>query len=108
VWFAYRGKAILTSLYWIVAVQMLTAMAKADGMKEAFATIDLVAIKALFPSKQWNVSQLKMQELDAERTGELKAKKFAGKESLILMFAIMIILVIVCIMLIVVAYYFTH
>lgn len=108
VWFAYRGKAILTSIYWLVAVQMLEAMAKAGEFEEAFGTVDLVAIKALFPIKQWNVSQLKMQELDAERTGELKAKKFAGKDSLILMFAIMIILVVVVIMLIAVIYFFTH
>lgn len=108
VWFAYRGKAILTSLYWIVTVQILDGMAQAKEFKDAFATIDLVAIKSLFPFRNWNQSQINAQETDKERKGELKAKRFAGKESLILLFAIMIVLVVVVIVLVAVAYYFSH
>lgn len=105
VWFAYRGKAVLTSLYALVALQILEGLSKMPELKDAFAVVDVVAIKALF-SEQWNESQINAQESDKERKGELKSKKFGGKESLIMMFAIMIILVVVLIMLLVVAYYF--
>jgi len=106
VWFAYRGKAILSSLYGLAALQVLEGISKLKEFQVSFAAVDILAIKALF-SEQWNESQLNAQETDAERVGELKAKRFAGKESLIMFFAVMILLVVVLIMLLVVAYYFS-
>lgn len=105
IWFAYRGKAVLTSMYGLVALQLLEGASKIKEFKEAFAPIDINAIKALF-SEQWNESQMNAQEADKERKGELKARKFAGKDSLIIFFAFMILLVVVIIILLVVAYYF--
>lgn len=106
VWFGYRGKAILTSIYGLIALQIVDEMAKTkiEQFKTLFATVDVLAIKSLF-SRQWNESQINANETDAERTGELKAKKFAGKESLILIFALMIMVLVLAIIFIVAAYY---
>lgn len=105
VWLAYRGKAILASLYGLAALDMLQAMSQAKEFKEAFSAVDVVAIKALF-AEQWNESQINAQETDAERKGFLNAKKFAGKESLIMFFVVMIVLVVLVICLIAAAYFF--
>lgn len=105
IWFAYRGKAVLASLYGLACLQIIEGLSKAEEFKTAFSTIDVVAIKSLF-SEQWNESQLNAQETDAERVGELKSKRFAGKESLIMFFGVAIILVIVVIILLAVAYFF--
>lgn len=105
VWLAYRGKAILASLYGLAALDLLTAMAQAKEFKDAFAAVDVIAVKALF-GEQWNESQINAQETDAERKGFLNAKKFAGKESLIMFFVVMIVFIAVLICLIAVAYFF--
>lgn len=121
VWIGYRGKAIITSLYGLVALQILEALvddsknqakelkdkAKAEMEKSLgliFATVDILAIKALF-SRQWNQSQVIACETDSERAGEIRAKKFGSKESLILFFGVMICLVVVVIILMAAAYY---
>lgn len=114
VWLAYRGKAIMTSLYGLAALQLVETLCnlkkEAQGnealksIADAFAVVDLLAVKDLF-SQQWNESQLNAQEADKERKGELKAKKFAGKESLVLIFALLIVVVIVAILFIVTAWY---
>ena len=105
VWVAYRGKAILASLYGLAALQVLEGLERLPEFKESFAAIDVVAIKSLF-SEQWNESQINAQETDAERVGELKAKRWGGKESLLIVFVVMIIFVVALIMLLVVGYYF--
>lgn len=105
VWFAYRGKAIMASLYGLAALQIVEGLSKAENLKSVFAPVDIVALKSLF-AEQWNESQLNAQEADAERIGELKAKRFAGKETLIMVFAVMIVLVVLSIMLIAAAYFF--
>jgi len=111
IWFAYRGKAVLASLYGLAALQILESIDKLEKdlpkLKEAFAPVDVVAIKSLF-SEQWNESQINAQETDAERVGELKAKRFGGKENLIMIFAVMIVLVVLCILLIAAAYFFSQ
>lgn len=104
VWFAYRGKAILASLYGLIALQVVEGLAAKEEFKSAFATIDVLAIKALF-SQQWNQSQIQANETDAERKGELRSKKFGGKESLILIFALLIGLCVVAILVIAAAYF---
>jgi hypothetical protein len=104
-WIGYRGKAVLASLYGLVALQIVEGLSKLDALKEAFATVDLLLLKELF-SEQWNLSQIIAQETDKERGGELKARRFQGKDTLILLFAVMIFLVIAVILLLVVAYYF--
>lgn len=105
IWFAYRGKAVLASLYGLAALQMVEKLDKVPEFKDVFTSVDVVAIKSLF-SEQWNESQINAQEADAERVGELKSKRFGGKENLIMVFAIMIVLVVLCIMLIAAAYFF--
>lgn len=107
IWFGYRGKAILVSIYGIVAIQVIDAMSKLKEFQEIMSIVDIVAIKELF-SEQWNESQLNAQETDKERKGELKAKKFAGKDSLIMFFAILIILVVLVILLIAASYFFSQ
>lgn len=104
VWFAYRGKAILASLYGLIALQVVEGMAKQKEFQSAFATIDVLAIKALF-SQQWNQSQIQANETDAERKGELRAKKFGGKESLILIFVLLIGVCVAAILVIAAAYF---
>ncbi len=113
IWLAYRGKAIMTSLYGLAALQLVEALCNLvaesktnptlQTIADAFALVDILAIKDLF-SQQWNESQLNAQEADKERKGELKARKFAGKESLILLFAIMIVLVVLVIIFMVAAW----
>lgn len=105
IWFAYRGKAVLASLYGLACLQIIEGLSKAEEFKTAFSTIDVPAIKSLF-SEQWNESQLNAQETDAERVGELKAKRFGGKDNLIMLFAVMIIFVVMVICLLAVAYFF--
>lgn len=104
VWFGYRGKAILVSLYGLIALQVIDMMAKASMFKEIFATVDVLAVKALF-SEQWNESQINANETDSERVGELKNRKFAGKESLIIIFALLAVVCVLAILVIVAAYY---
>lgn len=111
VWFAYRGKAVITSIYGLAALQILESLkeTKDDALKkisEILTPIDLIAVKALF-AEQWNESQINAQETDAEQKGFLRARKFGGKESLILIFALMILLVVVLIIALVAAYYFS-
>lgn len=121
VWIGYRGKAIITSLYGLVALQILETLVE-DSKKEAqdmkdkakaemekslsliFATVDILAIKALF-SRQWNQSQIIACETDAERAGEVRSKKFGSKESLMMFFGVMICLVVLVIILFAAAYY---
>lgn len=106
IWFAYRGKAVLASLYGLAALQVVEGLSQVKELKEVFAAVDVVAIKSLF-SAQWNESQINALEADAERVGELKAKRFGGKDNLIMLFAVMIIFVVVLIMLIAMAYFFS-
>lgn len=105
IWFAYSGKAVLASLYGLAALQMLEGLSQLKEFKSSFVTVDIVAIKALF-SEQWNESQINAIEADKERKGELKAKRFGGKENLIMLFAVMIIFIVVLIMLLALVYFF--
>lgn len=111
VWVGYRGKAILVSLYGLVALQLIdglvqNAKAFGDKFEEAIGKIDIIAIKDLF-GEQWEESQIHALAYEKERKGEAKAKRFGGKESLIMLFAIMIFLVVLVIILLAAAYYFT-
>lgn len=101
-WVGYRGKAILASVYALASLEILEALV--EKLKDDFQSIDVQAIKALF-SAQWNESQINAQETDKERIGELKAKKFAGKDSLIMFFAVLIGLVVLTIVLVAAVYY---
>jgi hypothetical protein len=105
IWVGYRGKAILASLYGLIALQLVEKLATLPELKETFGIVDIVAIKAMFV-EQWNESQINAQEADAERIGELNAGRFGGKDSLIMVFAIMIVLVVLAIILIAAAYFF--
>lgn len=105
IWIAYKGKAVIASLYGLAAIQVLEGMSKLPELKETFAAVDIVAIKSLF-SEQWNESQINAQETDAERVGELKAKRFGGKESLVIIFALLIGVVVLAIVLVAAAYFF--
>lgn len=109
VWVGYRGKAILVSIYGLIALQFLDGLvenAKEFGEQfvAAVAKIDIIAIKDLF-GEQWEESQIHALAYEKERKGEAKAKRFGGKENLIMLFAVMIFLVVLVIILIVAAYY---
>lgn len=68
IWFAYRGKAILSSLFNIVAIEAL------EQLKDKNIMADLIAFKSLFPIA-WDQSQQQQNEIDAEKTGMLEANK---------------------------------
>lgn len=112
VWLVYRGKGILTSLYGLIALQIVEGLAdKAEQISKEFAaawaSVDVVAIKDLF-KEQWDESQIQALAYEKERKGEAKARRFGGKESLTLIFALLICLVVVAIILVAVAYFFTQ
>lgn len=110
VWIAYRGKAILTSLYGLIALQIVEGLADfakqlGDKFAEAWGAVDITAIKDLF-SEQWEESQIQALAYEKERKGEAKAKRFGGKESLILIFAVLIVIIVLVILAIAAAYFF--
>ena len=109
IWITYRGKAILTSLYGLIALQILDGLAEkakefGEKFAEAFALIDVTAIKDLF-NEQWEESQIHALAYTKERKGEAKARRFGGKESLVLVFVLLIVVLVLAIILIAAAYF---
>jgi hypothetical protein len=103
-WVAYRGKAVLASLYGLAALDVIDKLAESPQFGSVFSLIDIVAIKSLF-SEQWNESQINANETDMERAGELKSKKFGGKDSLIMFFGVMIGVIALAIVLVAAVYF---
>lgn len=81
IWFGYSGKAILTSLYALIAHELTKEIAEKLKASNPGVIIDLTEIKSLFP-KPWDESQLRANEVDAKTEGMLEAKKFFGMEGL--------------------------
>lgn len=106
VWFAYKGKAILASIYGLACLQILDKLkdSSINAIKEALAPVDFLAIKSMF-DQNWNQSQLNAQEADKQRIGELKARKFIGKENLTLIFGLLIGVIVMAILFIVAAWF---
>jgi hypothetical protein len=82
IWFGYAGKAILASLYSLIALDITEQLATNGGnpTKPQPQPIDVTAIKSLF-SKPWDQSQIRAQSIDAKREGMLEEKKFSGLQS---------------------------
>jgi len=78
VWIGYRGKAVLTSIISLAGLEILVELQSL--FPEEFATIDIVALKTLFPNS-WNESQVTAHATDSERIGALETKKLLGRES---------------------------
>lgn len=77
IWFAYSGKAILTSLYNLAGVKILEEQGNPSGP----VVVNLQEIKALF-AKPWDESQIRAQETDAYEEGSFTSKKFYGAEGM--------------------------
>jgi len=76
VWFAYTGKAILTSLF---------SLAGLEGTKELPTNptpilVDLQEIKSLF-GKPWDQTQIRANQVDARTEGVFEGKKFSSLET---------------------------
>jgi len=79
IWFGYSGKAILTSIYSLVALDAVEQTAMNGGKPQA-NPIDMSHIKSLF-DKPWDQTQIRAQRQDARTEGALEQKKFSGLES---------------------------
>lgn len=80
IWFGYSGKAILTSLYALIAQDVISEIEKL-GKLNPKVVVDLNQIKSLFP-KPWDETQIRANEIDAKTEGMLEGKKFFGMEGL--------------------------
>ena len=89
IWFGYTGKAILTSLYSLIALETLEELQTngGDPKTNPFLKVDLYAIKSLF-SKPWDQTQIRNQEIRAKMEGTMEAKKWAGKEPIMWMIVV--------------------
>lgn len=79
VWFAYTGKAVLTSLYNLAGIKIMEERPKGNPSKAV--VVDLQEIKALF-DEPWDESQIRAQETDAYEEGSFTSKKFYGMDSM--------------------------
>lgn len=79
VWFAYTGKAVLTSLYNLAGIKIMEE--RPTGNPSEAVVVDLQEIKALF-NAPWDESQIRAQETDAYEEGSFTSKKFYGMEGM--------------------------
>jgi len=92
IWFSYSGKAILTSLYALIGLELAKAIGDANPNPNPKVVVDLTAIKSLFPNA-WDESQLEAQESDAEMTGVMMGRKFFSEGWNRMIFGVSIVLV---------------
>jgi len=79
VWFGYSGKAILTSLYSLIGLDLLKETTEKIGNPKA--VIDLTEIRSLF-DKPWDESQIRGYGADSKDDGIFETKKFSGVEGM--------------------------
>ena len=79
VWFAYRGKTVLISLFGIVAMEALNTLSA--QLPELFVSVDLLAVKTWF-EMPWDQTQRSAQGQRRENVGFKKGKKWNSQEGL--------------------------
>lgn len=90
IWFGYSGKAILTSLFGLVGLEMTENLIadpeKTKALpKDHFWSVDIQQIKSLF-SLSWNQAQIRAHEIDFENIGYQRAsKKMKTREGLLML-----------------------
>lgn len=100
--FGVYSKAILTSIYSIAGLQTLeTEASKSNPGK--FTAANLGEAVRLF-GKHWDQTLQRNQEVKARMEGELEAKKWAGKEPIILLLALCAVVCVLGILLVVAAH----
>ena len=76
VWFAYTGKAILTSLFSLAGLELTKDL----PTNPTPAVVDLQELKSLF-GKPWDQTQIRANQVDARTEGVFEGKKFSSLET---------------------------
>jgi hypothetical protein len=105
IWFAYRGKTILISLFGIVAMEFLNTMSA--QLPDLFVAVDLLAVKTWF-DMPWDQTQRSAQGQRRENVGFKKGKKWNSQEGLKQILGYIIVAIAFGCILIALTYVVTH